>query len=316
MPPRSKKPSPNTKQKFKLSMLEYLCHHSYSCILVTPDRNNANCGKQFTLEDADDDPIIQYFEQEVYEGGEDDRIRGREFFRRVGAQVWNRYRRDHREACGGAITPVPERPFRFLDLPSKLRTIIYGMLLRSLGTVSQMEPDGSADSEDGPIDTRIFAVSKQIHEEASDAFFRENIVGVGLGDDAFLGLPPLMFRDDASDIQRAYVKKLRKVAIVLPMARESAAPRLRWVLERVCRALTHSPHLEKVSVNPYISSSWYKPQCDALMDSVLESVKLIRKPNAVKFSEQAEFGDNSGIRVIGTRAQKDRLCSIINAAEG
>ncbi|KAL8983050.1 MAG: hypothetical protein Q9205_002601 [Flavoplaca limonia] len=197
----------------------------------------------FTWEDADDDPIIQSFEQEVYEGGDDDRIRCRELSR----ESW--------------------------------RT----------GTVSQMEPDGSADSKDGPIDTRMFAVSKQIHEEASDAFFRENVVMVALGDDAFLGLPPLMLRDDASDIQRAYVKKLRKVAIMLPMARESEAPRLQWVLERVCRALTHSPHLEKVSVKPYMSSSWYKPQCDTLMNSVSESIKLIRKPNVVNFSEQSEF---------------------------
>lgn len=179
-----------------------------------------------------------------------------------------------------------------------------------------MEPDGSADDENGPMDTRMFAVSKQVHEEASDAFFRENIVMVALGDDACLGLPPLMFRDDASDIQRAYVKKLRKVAIVLPTVRRSETPQLQWVLERVCRALTHSPHLEKVSVNPYMPSTWYKLQCDALVDSVLESVKLIRKPNAVKFSEQSEFGENSRIRVIGTWAQKDRLCSIINAAGG
>ncbi|KAL9626302.1 MAG: hypothetical protein Q9204_007414, partial [Flavoplaca sp. TL-2023a] len=273
---------------------------------------------QFAWEDADDDPIIHYFEQEVYEGGDDDRVRSRsrEIVRRVDAQVWNRYRRDHREACGGAITPVPERPFRLLDLPFKLRTIIYGMLLRSLMTLSQMELDGSAESKDGPIDTRIFAVSKQIHEEASDVFFRENVVMVSLGDDAFLGLPPLIFRDDASDTQRAYVKKLRKVAIMLPMSRESEAPRLQWVLERVCRALAHSPRLVKVSVNPYLSSNWYKHQCDALMDNVLESVKLIRKPNTANFSKQSEFGDNSRIRVIGTQAQKDWLCSIIDAAEG
>ena len=42
MPPRFKKPSRNTKQTFKPSMLESRCHHSYSCILVIPRRNTAN----------------------------------------------------------------------------------------------------------------------------------------------------------------------------------------------------------------------------------------------------------------------------------
>ena len=48
---------------------------------------------------------------------------------RRAAQLWNRYRRDHPQACGGAVVPVPEQSFPFLDLLSELRTTIYRLLL-------------------------------------------------------------------------------------------------------------------------------------------------------------------------------------------
>ncbi|KAI4208674.1 MAG: hypothetical protein LQ349_009665 [Xanthoria aureola] len=137
---------------------------------------------------------------------------------------------------------------------------------------------------------------------------------VPLHDDNFLGLPPPMFRDDASDIQRAYVQKLRNVDIVLPMVRGSEAPRLKWVLERVCRALRQSPRLEKVRVSAYIGSGWYKHEYDGLMDGVLEALTLLRIPTALEFITQADIGDERYIRVLGTRGQKERLCGIINDA--
>lgn len=182
-----------------------------------------------------------------------------------------------------------------------------------------MEPDGSADDENGPIDTRLFAVSQQIHSEASDAFFHLNTIMIPLNDDHFLGLPPPMFRDDdaSSNLQRAYIHKLRNVDIVLPMVRNgSEAPRLKWVLERVCRALTQSPRLEKVRVSAYISSLWYKPEYDGLMDGVLEALlTLLRRPTmGLEFITQADIGDEDYIRVLGTRGQKERLCGIINDA--
>ena len=182
-----------------------------------------------------------------------------------------------------------------------------------------MEPDGSADDENGPIDTRLFAVSQQLHTEASDAFFHLNTIMVPLNDDHFLGLPPPMFKDDdaASNIQHAYVRKLRNVDIVLPMVRNgSEAPRLKWVLERVCCALRLSPRLEKVRVSAYIGSRWYKPEYDGLMDGVLEALlTLVRRPTmGLEFITQADIGDERYIRVLGTRGQKERLCGIINDA--
>lgn len=239
-----------------------------------------------------------------------------EYHRKLGAQIWNRYR-DHARACGVANTTVPDRPFRFLDLPLTSRMTIYGMILRPPKAVTQMEPDLSANNDEGPVDTRIFAVSKQIHEEATESFFRENLVAVLLRDDGFLGLPPPMFRDDASAIQQGYIRKLKKVDVVLPMHKKSQARRLRWVLERVCQALATCPRLEEVRVTPRTPSIWYQPGLDVAMDSVLEAITLLRGVSSVTFSDQATLSAQSEeAHVIGTQAQNDRLCSIVNALEG
>ncbi|KAL8847241.1 MAG: hypothetical protein Q9221_007728, partial [Calogaya cf. arnoldii] len=238
--------------------------------------------------------------------------------RKLGAQIWNRYRRDHPEACGGAVTPVPSQPFRFLHLPLKLRETVYGLILRVPKNVYQMEPDGSANDNEGPIDTRIFAVSKQIHQEATEAFFRENVVGIHLYDHGGSGQPSPMFTQDASDIQQAYIKKLAKVDIGLPMHTATAAPRLKWVLERVCHALAQCPRLEEVRITPCTPSSWYKPELDVTMDSILETVTLLRGVSSVRFSDQATLSAQARepARIIGTEAQKERLRSIVNRLEG
>ena len=196
---------------------------------------------------------------------------------------------------------------------------VYGMILRSpgpRGVVEQMEADGSANSvndEEGPKDTRIFAVNKQIHEEATDALFRENTVVVSLVDDGFLGLPPPIFRDDASNLQQAYLRKLRKVYIMIPLYKIPEARRLKWVFERVCQKLAQAAELEELRVNSCTTKWWYKPELDVAMDSVLEAVTLLQGMSRVVFSDQSEFGGElSESRVIGTQAQKDRLCSIVN----
>ena len=45
------------------------------------------------------------------------------------AQICNRYSCDHPEACGGAVVPIPEQPFRFLHLLPELRTATYRFML-------------------------------------------------------------------------------------------------------------------------------------------------------------------------------------------
>ncbi|KAL8868023.1 MAG: hypothetical protein Q9174_005268 [Haloplaca sp. 1 TL-2023] len=234
--------------------------------------------------------------------------------RRLGAQIWNRYRRDHAEACGGAVTPVPSQPFRFLDLPLELRQAIYGLILHVPTVVTQMEPDHTANDTEGPIDTRIFAVSKRIHEEATEAFFHENVGFISLGDDHKSGLAVPMFRDDASELQQAYIKKLAKVHIAIPMRDALELPRFRWILERVCQALAQSPRLQEVRVTPFTLSTQDRPALDVAMDDMLEPITLLAGGTTVKFTDEDALSDFrfEGWRVIGTKAQRDRLCSIVN----
>ena len=68
---------------------------------------------------------------------------------RRGIQLWNRYRRDHPRACGGKALPMPEQPFRFMDLPTEIRRQIFASLFRGLlvsetGLIAYMGDDRSA----------------------------------------------------------------------------------------------------------------------------------------------------------------------------
>lgn len=48
-----------------------------------------------------------------------DAFRYNSHVRSRGLQLWNRYRTDHPQACGGSIVPTPIKSFRFLDLRQK-----------------------------------------------------------------------------------------------------------------------------------------------------------------------------------------------------
>lgn len=86
--------------------------------------------------------------------------------RHAALQKWKRYRFDHPRACGGRETPVPETPFRIMDLPFELRRGIFSLVLSQSYPVLQFPSDGSADTLTGPVDVRLFAASRQVFAEA------------------------------------------------------------------------------------------------------------------------------------------------------
>ncbi|KAL8988390.1 MAG: hypothetical protein Q9177_002529 [Variospora cf. flavescens] len=191
-----------------------------------------------------------------------------ERFRKRGAQLWNRYRRDHPLACGGgAIVPVAAQPFRFLALPNEIRAMILRTLLHRPMPLQQMEANGTAIDYDpstdaGPVDVRVFVVSKQLHAEATDAFFAANTIVIDLGANS---LPPLL-RAAGNPL----VAKIRRLQIRLPLYRIPEAARLAWMLQRLCSILLASQaSLTELMMVPVSPTSWYKREMHDVMDRVV-----------------------------------------------
>ncbi|KAL8951480.1 MAG: hypothetical protein Q9222_002534 [Ikaeria aurantiellina] len=146
---------------------------------------------------------------------------------RRAAQLWNRYRRDHPGACGGAIMPIPDQPFRFLDLLPELRRAVYRLILHRPNRLVQLEPDQSGpehteegdDEEMGPIDVRIFVVCKQIYEEATDVFFGQNLIKVELVGAEYLNLPSPMFRTRFQPTNQDLINIVKRIELDLIIRR-------------------------------------------------------------------------------------------------
>lgn len=240
-----------------------------------------------------------------------------ECMRNRGAQIWNRYRRDHPLACGGAVTPVPDQPFRFIGLPQELRTMIYHLLLCRPRPLVQMQTNGSAydydsETDEGPVDVRLFAVCKQIYEEATDVLLGQNVIKIDLGAD----LPPPMFREGT---QSTLIPKLRRIGIYLPLYRRAQAARVKSLLERTCQLLASESQLTGLGIIPFSPASWYNPNMHEAMDGVLEALTILRGVSRVIIPEQEDLVmmmPESAARddvALGTQAQKERIRGIVGA---
>ena len=263
------------------------------------------------MKDSSDD-------EDLEEDWDKDRLL-RDLHRRRRTQIWNRYRRDHPKACSGPLMPVPDVPFPFLQLGKDLRDRIYAMVFGEPKEVIQMEPDGTTGlidgREEGPIDVRIFEVSKQVHEEAVQVFFQINTIAIMLDDDGTTGLPPPMFRRDAHGGYSSHVAKVQKILIIMPFHRGAEVPRIDWALNQVCEGLTKSSSLREIQIATLSPFRSFKPEFDAAADRVMENLSVLRGVEKVHFTEQKELA-NRGIYtscVIGTAEQKSRLKAIMTS---
>ena len=159
------------------------------------------------------------------------------------------------------------------------------------------------------------AVNKQVHDEATEVFFQENVVLISLGDAGDAGLPPPMFRNNGQGSYAAPISKLKRLEIIIPISKALQARRLEWLLKRICKALAQYCCLTEIRITPIAQSSWYVPELDTVMDGLLELLKVIRGVETVVFHDQAALLRSSGgwteQRIIGTQAQKERIQNIM-----
>ncbi|KAI4181380.1 MAG: hypothetical protein LQ346_006799 [Caloplaca aetnensis] len=242
----------------------------------------------------------------------------KERFRRRGAQLWNRYRKDHPEACGGPVVPVPDQPFRFLDLPLELRANVYRLLLYRPISLVQMETNSTAshydpETDQGPIDVRVFAVSKQVYEEATTTFFTHNLIQINLGDN----LPP-MFRDSAQT-SSSLVSRLTGVRVV-PFCPESwYVPQLHQVMDNILEnfiALRGIPHVYLPDqAGLAILKEQPGPSYDRLHPTMVRGVPHVYLPDQAGWPMMKDQSPGSSDMVLGTEGQRQRIQSIMSSQD-
>ena len=161
----------------------------------------------------------------------------------LGIQRWNMYRRDDSNACGGRVTDVPVRPFRYRDLYSEIRFEILKLVLGREKRIFQWPPDRSADSSDGPVDVRIFSVCRKMHQEATMVFYEINTFAILIND------LPLFIRKGTGTREPRPTSKIRNLHIFLSvsirndhfMERCDESPSRRDLIEpglqKLCQAL-------------------------------------------------------------------------------
>jgi hypothetical protein len=234
--------------------------------------------------------------------------------RRSAVQKLNRYRRDHRKACGGADArlPVLEQSFRFLDLPMELREKIYAMVVGREKELYQMNADGSAKEEGGPIDVRIFAVSKKVFAEAVRVFYRINILRVVINHDH--NLPLFMSASTGREAPRPSIHLKRVNLWVYFNLIESK----RWtedVLKTACAELKKCEHLLQLRITAVSQTGRVDEAKHREWDRMLELVAEIPVDHVV-------FTDSESLRmqyemyhhvIIGTPEQATRVKQLMES---
>ncbi|KAL8848266.1 MAG: hypothetical protein Q9221_006704 [Calogaya cf. arnoldii] len=218
---------------------------------------------------------------------------------------------DHPEACGGALTPIPKKPFRFLNLLPELRTEIYSLLLCRSQLLMQMEPDQSGpehghydeagnDEQMGPVDVRLFVVCKQVYEEATTVFFGQNTFRIQLIGSEYLSLPSPMFRTDFQPTDQSLIAKLKRIDVVVRPGRKCD-----WALKLVCRELANRASLKEVKINiyPFVD----RDTDDETIDEMFEIFTTVRGVGNVVINDSTRYGDNAELPMLGSQAQRDRV---------
>lgn len=142
--------------------------------------------------------------------------------------------------------------------------------------LTQMEANGTAidydpATDDGPIDVRVFAASKQIYAEATDAFFAANCILIDLGENL---LPPL-FRTPGTARSATLLAKVKRIQLRIPLYRVAEAARLGWLLRHLCEILAARCSLTELLVVPVSPVSWYTTRMNEVMERVLEEGGLL-----------------------------------------
>ena len=215
--------------------------------------------------------------------------------RRIALQRWKSYRSDHPRACGGRKTPVPETPFRIMDLPFELRREIFSLVLIRSYPVLQFPPDGSADATNGPIDVRLFAVSRQVFEEAVREFYEVNVFGIITDTSRFFKDLPLFMRQSTGNEAPRPTESTKRVHVSFHENKVCIqTDEFRFLWKKFCGFLRTCKNLRKVEIAVQWLVEGHGAE-DLGIDKMVEILMTIRDTKEILFSDvttSAAFAQN------------------------
>ena len=193
--------------------------------------------------------------------------------RRIALQRWQRYRSDYPAACGVNKTIVPENPFRIMHLPFELRREIFSLVLRQSYPVLQFPSDGSADAFHGPVDVRLFAVSRQVFAEAVKVFYEENTFGISTAPSSYLKAMPLFIRQSTGNEAPRPTNSMRSVHIMFRFndGASTDTDEFRFLWKKFCEFLKTCTNLRTVELSVRWSPQRYlNVTIDLQIDKLVE----------------------------------------------
>ncbi|CAD6567365.1 MAG: hypothetical protein ASARMPREDX12_000227 [Alectoria sarmentosa] len=209
--------------------------------------------------------------------------------RRVALQQWKRYRCDHPRAFGGCPTPVPETPFRLMDLPFELRREIFSCVLTRSYPVLQSPPDWSADGLPGPVDVRIFAVSRQVFLEAVKVLYEVNTFSINTGTRRYYKEIPLFIRQSTGNEGPRPSDSIKRVHVsFLILANSIITDDFYFLWQRFCEFLRTCRSLRQVEITARrveTSHDAFDGAIDLQLDKLIEILKSIKSTKKVVFSD-------------------------------
>lgn len=208
--------------------------------------------------------------------------------RRLALQRWERYRSD--QPSGDCETPVPAAPFRIMDLPFELRREIFSLVLSRSYPVRQFPPDRSADAVQGPVDVRIFAVSRLVFAEAVKVFYEVNTFTINTTLGRYYREVPLFIRQSTGSQAPRASDLIKRVYVSFSMGHfpHMERDRFLFIWKIFCEFLRMCKSLRKVEVTvqwAHGNSDMTNLAIDRMIDISAELSMNIRSTNEAVFSD-------------------------------
>lgn len=236
--------------------------------------------------------------------------------RLITLQRWKRYRSDYPGVDGCQKTNVLEKPFRIMDLPFELRREIFSLVLTQPYPVLQFPSDGSADALHGPVDVRLFAVSRQVFAEAVKTFYEVNTLSISTLPSDYLKAMPLFVRQSTGSEAPRPTNSIRRVRVRFCFVTDASThtDTFRFLWKRFCEFLKTCRTLRTVEIlAQWLASSVIDEAINLQMDKLVEIFMNSRGIGGANFSDITTYEPfvYQGAPLLHNRCRARRILCII-----